>query len=622
MATITFGDGTKVNFNGNPTSQDIEEVANNLGINQQGAGSQDTAPVAHQQDNSGAWFPAQQGDNPVQVGLKTIGNLIPSAFNFAKNAVTGIPKTIAAIPGAVSNLNTESQPQTDYVGAFLKQHPENATPNVMNARGQQPNTPSALENFMGVLPKSAGQVAEDTILGPGLKKLIHGDISGAGRQFENDPIGSAAPPVLAALGLAKGVDSAAGTDISGALDSGITKVGSAVTDPIGSAASSAGSAIQNASRSLASHLTGMEPETISQVLQNPEAFTKVAMEQASRGGLAGEVSSKIDQFIQDSKDTGSQYAPIKNDTSTTIKIPTVDVDGLPNTLIDGILKKNGFTIGPNTVDTMGNKGPNINGTIVADADSITRNPADINAIQNFYNNWGNKETLTPKQFLNMRSDLADLSKFDASKSPASADVGKQLYSTFNKELRPQVPGLKDLDAATSDNIKQMKQLKADLIQSDGEGGYRLKDGAINKIANAAGAGKDQLLGRLENLIPGVTKQIQILKAVEDIQKASGIKVGTYTKNIIGGAGLGGALFFHNLPLGVATIAAEIIAHPTNAVKIMRSASSITQEQIAPLINTLKAVGGNLDNLSREASYAQVPNYSNTGADQVNKMLAK
>ena len=32
MATIQFETGQKVNFEGNPTSQDVEEVANKLGI--------------------------------------------------------------------------------------------------------------------------------------------------------------------------------------------------------------------------------------------------------------------------------------------------------------------------------------------------------------------------------------------------------------------------------------------------------------------------------------------------------------------------------------------------------------------------------------------------------------
>ena len=38
MAIIRFENGTKVNFNGNPTKQDIEEVANKLGINKQKEG--------------------------------------------------------------------------------------------------------------------------------------------------------------------------------------------------------------------------------------------------------------------------------------------------------------------------------------------------------------------------------------------------------------------------------------------------------------------------------------------------------------------------------------------------------------------------------------------------------
>lgn len=193
------------------------------------------APTADEAagQQSGAWFPAATGDNPLIAGLKATGNMLPSAFNFAKGALSALNplntlKTLGQIPGAFSaavDANGGS------IGAALK------------------NTVTSLpgEAYQALVPKAA-------------RELVAGDVSGAARDVANDPFGSIAPLVIGARGLAGAVDSATGglaetrmsdyvrnleenakagvpipkggTNFGGAIDSGVSRVAGAVTSPI------------------------------------------------------------------------------------------------------------------------------------------------------------------------------------------------------------------------------------------------------------------------------------------------------------------------------------------------------------------------------------------------------
>src|ERR1044072_668142 len=74
MATITFENGTRVDFHGTPTQRDIEEVAASIGLSKS----------RHQP------FPAKSAEVPLAAGLKTAANLPSSAFNLAKTVVDAV----------------------------------------------------------------------------------------------------------------------------------------------------------------------------------------------------------------------------------------------------------------------------------------------------------------------------------------------------------------------------------------------------------------------------------------------------------------------------------------------------------------------------------------------------
>lgn len=498
-------------------------------------------------------------ETPSEAGVNAIKNTIPSALKFGKGVVesmnpVGVAKTAAQIPGEFSGLVKESGGVLPAIGNTLKEIP-----------GQL---------YKGLVPR-------------GIRSLIAGDTQGASKAFQEDPFGQAAPLVLAAEGGAKLADNVASksamadyvdnigknvaegksipkptTKYSGMFDKAVETVASPVTTPVGAIVSKAGDLTGSIARSSISQVTGLDPQTISKIISDPKEFTRLKQENTSRGGLAGEMEQAINTRIEDLSDTGKGYEMVRNSN----QIAPVEPKWIDNALTD-----NGLTVKK--------------GKIVADSNSITRSPSDIRAIQEFYDNWGNKKQLSPNEYLNMRSDLDALSKFDkltgGGKTKASETIARSLREKANSGIRDKhFEELKALDDSVSPEIEFLKQAKKDLLNPDGT----LKDNAASKIANASN--KAQLLGRLENIMPGIGKRIEILNAVEDIQRASGVKVGTYAKGLlpIAGVSLAGVPGY---------LISQILTSPTMAVAILRKAGYLGSKA-APILEALKVLGGKVE----------------------------
>lgn len=94
MATIKFSNGQSVNFNGNPTPQDVDEVAKKLGITPGSSGGQ--------QPQSGGMFPQNIQSQGLASAIKvpTLDNLEDDAMNSKSGIVndwkTAVPNFLAA----------------------------------------------------------------------------------------------------------------------------------------------------------------------------------------------------------------------------------------------------------------------------------------------------------------------------------------------------------------------------------------------------------------------------------------------------------------------------------------------------------------------------------------------
>lgn len=523
MAVIKFANGQSVNFNGNPTSADVEEVAQKLGI----AKSQPTpaptpAPLDASTKADQATFPVTGNEGYLGAAAKTLGNIPKSAFEFGKGVVSFL-----------NPLNTIKTAQ-----------------DLGTAAGEasvQPNAGQIAKDTITGLPEAAIH----TLVPQFVQHLISGDTEKALQTITNDPVGQLAPLLLTARQIAEKTGKGA------QFDQAMTKIASPVTKTSSAIGSAAANLASGATKFAGSQLTGLSPKTLEQIVTNPREFSQQAQTSITRPALAQDVGTAIADRQAALSDTGAEYSGVRTGTNP------IPVDP---TYLDKLISET------TKLDVK-------EGKLVASGNSSVRLPSDVNALQTkLYNVWAPefaKGYLTPEQYLNFRADLSKMAYNDSGigKSGDLARFGEIMRGKANTDLRPHVPGLTELDAKYAPQITELKQLSAGLV--DKEGG--LTQAAINKIANATGKGKDPQLARLEELHPGITDKIKILKAVEDIQNSRENKPGTYTRAAVGFAGL--ATFNPYL------VVSAVLSLPEFAVPILRGVG-YSNELIGKTLNTL------------------------------------
>lgn len=141
------------------------------------------------------WFEANPNDNPLMVGAKALGNVVPGVFNAAKGALSALNpintlQNLAAIPGAFQEAVAANKGS---VGTTLGRAATSLPGEAVGAFGLRP----ALQGVSGV----AGYLTGDRI-GKGE------DLAPAANAFTENPFGSALPVVIAARMGAGAVDSA------------------------------------------------------------------------------------------------------------------------------------------------------------------------------------------------------------------------------------------------------------------------------------------------------------------------------------------------------------------------------------------------------------------------------
>lgn len=291
-----------------------------------------------------------------------------------------------------------------------------------------------------------------------------------------------------------------------------------------------------------SQTTAMSPSTISEIIKNPSRFEKYAMESTNRSSLAEIVWEDISKKLNDFSETGKGYEPIRSSPGL-VKIPE-------NAIFDFIKSKYKVDI--------------LDGKIITNRESIPMSAGDKSSLQNFIDTYGGGGEYSNNAFLNARKALSDMSKYEASKTDSSAIMARGLREFFDSYGKSQIKGLKELDNSYSKQVKELKQLKSDLIIKDKTTGeYRFKDNAMSRISNASNANNVEFLKRLENIRPGITKEIRILRAIEDIERAGGQKVGAYARGLVGGGGG----FIVGGPIGA--IMGYLLTNPSTVVPILR-----------------------------------------------------
>ena len=519
-------------------------------------------------------FSSKTGEGLGSSLAKIVGNVPSSAWNFAKgafeiinpvNTVKNIKDIVQGVPEIIESAK--------YTGGGLK---------TATNLGKD----IAVSAYEGIVPES-------------VRNTISGDLEGAGRTLTNDPVGQVLPLVFGAKGAAKLADRSVSkanmadyvdniaentknrvpipeksTKYSDMVDKGIAAVTKPITTVAKTVFGKTGEVLGNTVRYGTSQATGLSPDTITQVAKTPEVFTKEGMSQIDRPSLGRAVKSELDKRIADLEETGKAYGPIR-ESGVEVKVDRNFIENVMQEIA-------GVKVAKGKIQTSGS--------------ARVRDSRDVRALQHIYDLWKpsfKKGKISSEEFLNFRADLAKLAKFerDVGKSADIEGATGQIRARLNQSYRPQLEGLDLLDEQFGPMKNELKTLGKGLIDKEGN----LTDAAINKIANATGKGKDPVLARLEEILPGVTERIKILKAVEDIQHATGQKVGAYFRPvpIVGGFALGG-------PIGAAISA--ILLSPGNAVAIIRRYGLMKNaDAVQTIMSTLQKGGEKLKEIAKPAT---------------------
>lgn len=82
------------------------------------------------------------------------------------------------------------------------------------------------------------------------------------------------------------------------------------------------------------------------------------------------------------------------------------------------------------------------------------------------------DTLTASQYLDIRSQLKAIEKYNKGMDPKSAGksamLARQLRHAMNQVAHKEIPGLKEIDKQYSEQISYLEQLKKDITYRQGE----------------------------------------------------------------------------------------------------------------------------------------------------------
>jgi len=460
-------------------------------------------------------FVSTPGGNIASELAKTAGN-IPSSFgNFVK--------------GVVDFLNPYSSGQKlgEAITTGIQAGKEGVSPlDVLK------EIPSAA--YQTLFPEGAratiegaGGLAVGALTGnEKLKQASDIRLQEAQRVMTSDPFSQVAPIVLGAEGVKKGT---------------VSKVAEPLIKPIAKTAEVTTGITKKGVEFVGNQITGLNPETRSLAINSPEALSNKNIASISRESLAQKVSNKMESVINAKAETGSGYEAIRTSSEKVV---------IPQESILDIFNKNKIKI--------------TDGKISIDKESIPLSQTDINQLQSFIDTYGIGGEYTGNSFLNARFSLSELSKYGADKTGNLQRISRDLRNSYDQVGKETLSGLKDLDKSYSSLKTEYETIKKDYFQKNKQTGEtEFKDGALTKIANATNKGRESVLARLESIVPGISREINILKAIQDIELSNKNKVGTYMRGILPG----GVGYLAGGPLG--SLLSIILTSPSIVIPLLR-----------------------------------------------------
>lgn len=304
---------------------------------------------------------------------------------------------------------------------------------------------------------------------------------------------------------------------------------------------------------------GLNKETVKNIIDNPGLFTEKEIAKIDRESIFTKAKTALESRMEALSETGKEYNKIR-------QIP-VKTSVSEQTILSKLAEKG--------IDVKDGK------ISVNLGSEIQLSKADISGLEEVLGLLQGKDGLTPTEILNLRKRLSNLSGFAEGRTDASSKVAKEIRATIDQIAKKEIPGLSEIDAKFSSERQFLDKVKGVMFDKKGN----IKENAVSKIATLTGKGKEFMLERMEKVIPGITEDLNILKAIEDIDYAKGQKVGSYGRAMIGaggGAVVGG-------PVGA--ILGAIATSPQVGVSLIRSygkAKGMAKEVIESVIGKMKS----------------------------------
>ena len=351
---------------------------------------------------------------------------------------------------------------------------------------------------------------------------------------------------------------------------------------------------------LTAQILGKEPETVSDMIRNPQDYTPESMANNSRQVITSEVQDAFKARTDALRNDSQFYGTIsKMDTPVSVA---------KNWLEDTFRK----TMGVNVED--GELTPST-------ASRLTS--SDLSRFQEVLDTYKpsfQTGAITPSEFWNLRGRLQDLSYTEAGlKNTKMASYADDIRSALNTDYRDQIPNLAEHDANVSSEIKSVQILRKGFFDKEGN----LTQGGVTRIANALNKGKitsleNSDISRLEQIVPGITRRIQAMKFLED-WNASGTKVGSYTRSLSQAARIG-SIIYGGLSGDIRYLAGgmfmDYVSNPDRAMKIMQTVAKIHPEAVKAtlgMIGRYALVGGVSSNAAQNGTQSDFS--SNATGDQ-------
>ena len=533
MPKIKFENGVVVNVEGNPTQADIEEIASQMGIKK----AETPGGV------SGAF---KRGWSGLKEDLNKRTEKVGEAMGAQQS---GASKALQVAGQGFGTIG-------DVIGAGITTAASALTPD-------EPEQAIKTKFTEGVKKIMETQTAKGTMEKYSKFKEENPELAG-----NIEAVGNIADAFLNAVGV-------------GAAEKGVKQVGKAalktgaktaeeLATAGGKVAGGAGKVLEKTvegakkietgeiAKSGASWMTGLEKSTIDQITKYPERFTKEAMAAVDRDTVFNKVKSAIDKRLEQLSETGKEYGLIRDQGESIM---------LNENPVEKVLAKYGIGIKK--------------GKLVMSAESTPLGAGDVRAIQSFMSQYLPKKgkEMSSNAFMNARKALSNMSKFAEDKTDMAGTIAREIRKELDTVGKNTITGLADLDKKFASEIKLLNKAKSAIYDRSGN----VKSNAMSVITNLTGKGKEQLLPLIEKIVPNISQDVDVLKAIMDIEKTKGIKVGTYLRGATGG-------FLASGGNPIATILSAIATSPQVAVPAIREISKAKPQIEKSLKSMLDKLG--------------------------------